>query len=497
MADSKNSYRQIFKATSIFGGVQIFNIFIAIIRSKIIAEFLGPAGMGIMGLLTYSIGLITSLTNFGLGTSAVKNIAEGVASNDKIKIAKVVIIFKKIIWFTGILGLLVTLLLSPLLSEITFGNKTYTSAFVWLSITLLFSQLTNGKLVVLQGLLKLKDLAKANLYGSILGLIIVMPLYYFFKIDGIVYGLIGTSLASLFVSWCFESKIKIESVKIAKTEMLIEGNKMLRMGFLISMSGLFAVFASYLVRLFINKIGGVEQVGLYSAGFAIINTYVGLIFNAMATDFYPRLSLVAHDNNLSKNIINQQAEVALLILAPILLIFIVFINIAICILYSKDFLSINQMIYWAALGMYFKAASWPIGFILLAKGNGKMFFLSEFTLNLYMLIFNIIGYYYGGLTGLGVSFLISYIIYLLQIYFIGSKMYKFNFDKMFIKIFTFQLFLAFIGFLNVKIFNNYLSYLIGVCLIFFSMVYSLNGLEKRLGFALFCKLKIIITGKIK
>jgi len=92
---------------------------------------------------------------------------------------------------------------------------------------------------------------------------------------------------------------------------------MLKMGFMLSLSGLISTAASYIVRVFISNTGGVADVGLYSAGFAIISTYVGLVFTAMGTDYYPRLSVVAHDNVEARLLINQQAEVAILILAPI------------------------------------------------------------------------------------------------------------------------------------------------------------------------------------
>ena len=90
MADSRSSYRQIFKATSLFGGVQVFNIIISIIRSKIIAVLLGPTGMGISGLFTSTTSLVGSLTNFGLGTSAVRNISEARETNDKGRISKII-----------------------------------------------------------------------------------------------------------------------------------------------------------------------------------------------------------------------------------------------------------------------------------------------------------------------------------------------------------------------------------------------------------------------
>lgn len=469
------------KATSIFGGVQVFNILISIIRSKFVAVLLGPAGMGIMGLLTSTIGIIGSLTNFGLGTSAVKDIAAAHGTEDQNRIATVVTVFRRLVWITGLLGMVMAIILSPWLSLITFGNRNYTIAFIWISITLLFNQLCSGQLVVLQGMRQLKYLAKANLAGSALGLLVTLPLYYIYGIDGIVPGLIGTALITLILSWFYSRKVNIKSVNVALAQTFDESKSMLRMGFLISLSGLLSVGASYLIRIFISHKGGLEQVGLYTAGFAIINTYVGLIFNAMGTDYYPRLSAVAADNSKARQTINQQGEISLLILAPILMVFLIFINWAIILLYSTKFIDVNAMIQWAALGMFFKAASWSIAFIFLAKGASKLFFLNELITNIYLLGFNILGYKFGGLDGLGISFLTAYFLYFVQVFFVARIKYQFSFGKEFIKIFAIQILLGIGSFLIVRFTAKPYTYILGTMLIGISIWYSVRKLDKRLG----------------
>jgi len=480
MSEKQSSYREIMKATSLFGGVQVFQIVIQIIRSKFVAILLGPTGMGIVGLLTSSLGLIGGLTNFGLGTSAVKNIAEANGTGNETRIATIVKVMRRLVWITGLLGAIITLILSSWLSKLTFGNSDYTLVFILISITLLFNQLSSGQMVLLQGMRKLQYLAKANLFGSFLGLIFTVPLYYNFGIDGIAPVIIITSIITLILSWYFSKKIKFESVKVSKFRTIAEGKNMLMMGFMISLSGFITLGASYLVRIFISRVGSISDVGLYNAGFAIITTYVGLIFTSMGTDYYPRLSAVAHSNQLSKDAINQQAEIALLILAPILIIFLVFINWVIILLYTTQFIAINAMIYWAALGMFFKTATWAVGFLFIAKGASKVFFLSELLSNSYIMLLNIIGYYYLGLTGLGLSFFFGYIICLIQVYTIAKIKYNFSYDFIFVKIFSLQFSFAISCFLSLKFLNQPYPYLVGCIFIFISIWYSYKELDKRI-----------------
>ena len=186
MIQEKSSYRQIIKATSLFGGVQIFSIIISIIRSKFVALFLGPNGMGILGLFMSSISLVSNLTNFGLQTSAVRDIADTMGSKNLKKVAVRILILKRLVWLTGLLGSTLTILFSSYLSEITFGNKDYKSAFIWLSVTLLINQLNVGQIVVFQSLRKLKLYAKSSVFGSFFSLLIIIPIYYYFGERGIV-----------------------------------------------------------------------------------------------------------------------------------------------------------------------------------------------------------------------------------------------------------------------------------------------------------------------
>jgi O-antigen/teichoic acid export membrane protein len=479
--EQQTSYREIMKATSLFGGVQVINILISIIRTKFVAIILGPSGVGIVGLLISTTDLVGRLTNFGLGTSAVKNVASANESGNQLRINTILVVLQRLVWITGLLGFVFTIVFSSILSQIAFGDKSYTLSFVWISITLLFNQLSSGQLVVLQGLRKLKHLAKANLYGSILGLIISVPLYYKYGVEAIAPTIIFTSLGNLLLTWYFAGKIKVEGVKVSSIRTIAEGKKMLKMGFVISLSGMIAMGASYFVRIFISNTGGVEQVGLYNAGFAIINSYVGLIFSAMGTDYYPRLSAVSHSDELCKNIINQQAEIAILILGPIIMAFLVFINWVVIILYSSEFVGINDMLHWVSIGMFFKAAGWSIGFIFLAKGASKLFFLNELVANIYMLVLNVFGYHFMGLTGVGISFLAGFMLYLLQVSYISKRKFNFSFETGFSKIILIQVFISVICFLVMNFLMPPYSYFIGALLIMISSIHSVRELDKRIG----------------
>ncbi len=476
----QSAYRQIMKATSIFGGVQFYQIILTIVRTKIVAVLLGTQGMGIAGLLTSVTTLISGLTNFGLGVSAVKNVAEANATGDLKRVAIVSGVLKKLVWITGFIGMAVVLILSPWLSEWTFGNNDYTLAFIGLSGTMLLVTLTSGQYVLLQGLQRMTDLAKANVLGATLALFVSVPLYYYYGLDGIAPAMVLSALTALVVAFYFGSKVSMASVPLASSTIVKEGKEMVKMGLLLSLSGVIATASAYLIRIYISRTGGVEDVGLFNAGFAIVNTYVGMIFAAMATDYYPRLSAVANSLDKARQLINQQAEMALLILGPLLIVFLIFLKFAIVLLYSAQFVGVIGMVQWIVLAIFLKAVTWAMGFMLLARGASKLFFYSELVANIYGLILNILGYYLLGLEGLGISFFVGYVLSIIQTFLILKIRYAFRFEIELYKTFFMQFIMALVCFLLVRYIKSSYSYLLASPLIVFVCIYSYSALNSRI-----------------
>ena len=480
--ETRSDYRSIFKATSLFGGVKVFTIIISIIRSKIVAILIGTTGVGIVGLFTSGTSLIQSITQLGLSQSAVRDVSEANASGDQARVNRTVTILRRLVWLTGMLGMLCVMAFSPLLSKTSFGDYDYTLSFIFLSVMLLFNQLSGGQNVILQGTRRLKYLARASVWGSLLGLVICIPLYYWLGVKGIVPNLILGSFTTMLLSWYFSRKVTYEPVKVSFKEVIREGGQMLKMGIAMSVSGVLVALSAYILRSFISRQGGIDEVGLFQAGFVIMTTYIGLVFSAMGTDYYPRLSAVNKDNEKCKVIMNQQGEVGILILAPLILVCIVFVPLIVRILYSERFLGANDYIIWAACGMLFKMASWAISFIFIAKGESKLFMINETVVNTYSLGFQILGYWLMGLKGIGIGYALTFLCYFIQVYVISHKRYGFSFSADFNKLFFLQLFLLSVCMaLTVTLDATWMKYTFGSVVLAVSLWFSLNGLEKRMG----------------
>jgi len=429
MSDNKTSYQQILKATSILGSVQFLTILFSVIRTKIIAVFIGPAGMGIIALLNSTLNLIGGVTGLGLESSAIKSISENYKNDNSKSVSKIAEIVKKIMFFTGILGAFLTIVFSKYISILSFGNDSQMYSLIFLSVTLIFKQLTSSHMVVLQGLRKLKLLAKANLYGNLFGLLFSIPIYYFLGIDAIVPTIILSSFAAFVFAFYYASKVQLQKESIKKSQLLSEGKSIIQLGITLTISSLLTLLSAYLTQIYISNVSNTEQVGLYSAGFTLLNSYVGTIFTVMSTDYYPRLAAINSDNTKVRVVVLQQSYISILLITPIIVLFLTFVPFIVKVLYSSKFLVIISMVCFGIIGMLFRAVSFSMGYILIAKGDSVMFTKTAIGFNVLSFVLNVVGYYFYGLKGLGISFLVYSIFHFFALKVITKKSYNFYLDK--------------------------------------------------------------------
>jgi O-antigen/teichoic acid export membrane protein len=471
------SYRQIFKATSLFGGVQVFNILIGIIRVKFVAVLLGTRGVGIIGLLNSPLQLIASVTGLGISFSAVRDISAAAGTNEKVTISKTINTLRRWSWLTGLLGAVVTVSFAPLLSQWSFGNREYTWAFIWLSVTILLQAISKGQSAILQGTRRLREMAKAGVIGSVLGLVTSIPLYYWFGIKGIVPALIVTAITGLLLSWHFSRKVPIEKVKLTTDETVQRGLSMVKLGVSMTVAGFIASLSGYILNAFISHKGGVEQVGLYNAGWGVVGQYTAIIFAAMATDYFPRLSAVQSDNVQVRNLVNQQIDAALLIVTPLLILLIVAMPVVVRILYTPEFLPVVMFAVLTLLGIPFKTVSWAMGYVYLAKGDGRLFVIMEVISGSVILASNLILYYYFGLNGLGLSFIVTYLLGVIFSYYVLRRKYQFKMPEKFIRQFVLLYGFIILTFLTVLINNELYRYVAGAIVCIIAGLYSVRKLS--------------------
>jgi PST family polysaccharide transporter len=376
-SEKGTSHKQIIKATGILGGAQVIEVLIRIARSKIVAVLLGPMGVGVIGLYQSTIDLVRSATGFGLNFSAVRDIAAAAGSDDRQRISRMILILRRWVWFTGLLGMVLTLVFCKPLSRYAFGDEGYAWGIAVLSVVLLLNAVSGGQLALLQGLRKISMMAQAKVLGILAGFCITVPLYWILGVRGIVPAIVITAIVSLFLSWFYSREISVEPIEVSLKETAKGGLGMVRLGFYMVISGFALSAAMYFIRTFVSQKSGIEGVGQFQAAWNLSGMYLAAVLQAMGADYFPRLSAVNHDNAQVNKLVNEQTEVAILVAGPLIVGMLSFMSLVVYLLYSAKFTETVSILHWQLVGTFLKVLSWPMGFIILAKGRGGVFVCSE------------------------------------------------------------------------------------------------------------------------
>jgi PST family polysaccharide transporter len=311
-------------------------------------------------------------------------------------------------------------------SRLAFGGTDHGRDFGLLSMILLFGSLAGGQGALLQGLRRIGDLARMNILGAIAGAGLSIPFVYLWGRDGIVAYMIAGAGVAVVISWSYVRRIRLESVNIPVREVGREAAALLKLGMVFLAIGLMSTGALFLIRAFVIRQYGLIGAGQFQAASALSTVYVGFVLQAMGTDFYPRLTAIASDNRQCNQLVNEQAEISILLALPGVLATIAAAPWVIKLFYSGKFDQAAEILSWQVTGMFFQVNSWPMGFIAVAKGRAAIMFWSDLISYGLYVGFAWLGLKWFGLPGVGMAFVCLYVFHWCMTYLIVRRLSGFS-----------------------------------------------------------------------
>ena len=420
------SYRAILTSTLVMGGSSVASILLGIVRTKVLALLIGPAGVGLAGLYLSTTNLVTAIFGLGIGESGVRSIAAGAEHGAPAAIGQTAATVRRASLICGIAGLGFVLVFSRPLSRWTFGSDAHVWDLALLSITVLFGAVSGGQLALVQGMRRIGDLAKINVLGALWGTVLSIPIIYVLGARGVAPFLVAASAAALATSWWYARALDGLHSRIGWRDFGREARPLLRLGFAFMVASLMTMGTAYVLRLLVLHHLGMSATGIYQAAANLSSVYVAVILRAMFTDFYPRLTAAADDPREFAALVNHQITVGALLALPGSLATITLAPLVITAFYSSEFLSAVAILRWQVMGVFLQALSWPMGYMLRAKSHRRLFLVSEAFANASHLGFAWLGLTWAGLSGIGMAFLAMNVVYWLAIYGIVHRQYGFR-----------------------------------------------------------------------
>ncbi len=377
-----NSYGHTLKYAGLFGGVQGLNVLIGVARNKLVALILGPAGMGLVSLYNSAITLISTMSSMGISMSGVKNVSEaysggGSGDADEAALSAKVKLVRSLSLALALLGTVLCAVLSPVLSRMIFGDYNHIGGFVAIAPVVGMTIMMTGEMAIMKGARMLGAIARVSVVNVVAAVVVSVPLFYFYGTGGIIPSILLLALSQLSLTMRHSCRRFPWRVSIGRS-LFREGKETVRLGVAFVMAGVLGTGADFLVRQFLNEHGTLDAVGLFNAGYMLTVVYGGLVFSAMETDYFPRLSAIkdGHRAELA-DVVNKQIEVSLILVSPMLAVFVFLLPVIVPLLFSGKFVAVIPMAQATVIAMYLRALRLPMSYIPLAKGDSRSYLFLE------------------------------------------------------------------------------------------------------------------------
>lgn len=393
------------------GSAQVVSYLASLLRNKVLAVILGVSGIGTAGLYQSIHTFVQSLTNLGVATSGVREIAaagENIGRESKLRTA---VIIERVSLITGIFGLLVTWASAAVLSRFIFQSGEYTYSIALIGPAVFFTSMAAGRSAILQGLRRIPQLARVQIVCSILGVPIFLSLCWWLGLDGIVPSILVLSI----VSWLLFRSASHHDIprhgSVTWSETWAGSQHLLKLGVAMMWNVVISGALAFSTRALIVRDLGIDSNGIFQAAWTISGMFIGFILSAMSMDFLPRLTAAANDRVQIAKLVNEQTEIGLLMSFPGLLAMTALAPLLVPLLFTEQFTESATLIPWFIAGCLAQVVSWPLAFIQIAKGEIKTYVVAQTLFNIFHMIFIVCGLKYFGLVGVAAAFPAVYLLY--------------------------------------------------------------------------------------
>jgi O-antigen/teichoic acid export membrane protein len=366
----------LFKVTSLNSISVMLKIGIGLITSKVLAIFIGPSGMALIGNLRNFLTSLENITTLGFQNGIVKFIVDHKDNNQELK---------KIVSTVFLTLLCVALFLSGILfffasywSVFVFGKySVYENIFRILALALPWYAVTVFLLAVINGFGKYKNVIYINIIGNAIGLLFSVFMIWKFRTFGALLSIIIPPSLLFFVAFYFINKeiafLKTISFSLFDFQIVKNLSSYSLMALVSSVIGPLVFLA---IRNNIIHTLGIEQAGYWESMNRIATYYFMFVSTILSVYFLPRLAFVTSRKATKKVFWSYyKGIVPFFILGLVLLYFLR--GFIVSLLFTKAFLPVTELFFWQFIGDIFKVMSLVLGYQFFAKKLTLAFILQN------------------------------------------------------------------------------------------------------------------------
>ncbi len=377
--------------------------------NKILAIYVGPAGYAAIGNFQNAIQMITTFASGAINTGVVKYTAEYYDNEEK----------QRRVWRTAgsiaVAGSLTTGIVvsvfSKHIAQWFLKDESYSSVFIWFSVSLVFFIFNTLLLAILNGKKEINRYVIANIAGSLFSLAVTSVLAIKFGLHGALTALaIYPSFAfvvTLFL--CYRADWFKFSYLFGRLDKQVVINLSKYTAMALTSAACVPV-SHILIRNYLGESLGWEAAGYWEAMWRLSGAYLMLVTTTLSLYYLPKLSELTEPGEI-KNEIIQGYKIILPVAAACGLSIYLLRDFIIGMLFTQEFAPMRELFAWQMVGDTLKIGSWILAYLMLGKAMMKLFIITEiiFAAGFYgwtYLLTNI-----AGLEGVSIAHAINYAVY--------------------------------------------------------------------------------------
>jgi len=358
------------KSVGLLGFQRIIVLILAIIRIKVSAVFLEPAGVGIVSQVSSFRGLLQQFVNLGVGAGVTKYTAEYSSKQDRESLERLLQTVASAVVVTGLIIFFTSTLFAPQLAQLVLADRSRALLFVLTGAAIPLMAQVEVINRCLQGMLKIQAMVVLAIVGSALGLVITVPLIILTGVTGAVLSITLTAFFSFVIGQVYLHRTVLREYSIrlrpAIPEKRISVN-LLRFGGTRGIVAVVEILTLLTIRSVIIKQLGAESNGLYQVAFGMSNQYLGLVMGAVWMYGMPKAAAMLGNPSGIAKLQNDALRLLFLTLMPFMILLLVFRGVWIPLLFSQAFLGAYSLIGWQMIGDFFRAVTWAANLTIIAR----------------------------------------------------------------------------------------------------------------------------------
>lgn len=417
-----------FLKTSLLSAIStMIKLVSGLVVTKVIAIYIGPAGIALIGQFQNFLNVIRTLGNGAINSGVTKYVAEYNEKDNEKRDAFISASFIITFFVSGILGTIL-FFTSSWISRWMFQTEDYSGLFKVLGTTLGLIGLNTIILSIINGLKRFKLFIIINIIGSLLSLVLTYILTVKYNLWGallstiLVQSLLLTvslpiALKKLKISFAFQFKLHWEYYK-----------KLFAFSLMSIISVICVAVSQILIRNHLTDNFSLKEAGYWQSVWMISAMYLMILTTAFSTYYLPRLSELKDPNEIRKEILSGYKIIIPFVIITATMIFFMK-DIIIVLLYTKDFYPMRELFFYQLMGDFFKMCSWTLSFLMIAKGMTRTFIVTEiiFSASFFLLTVGLTSQ--NGLEGVVQAHLVNYILYFIVMILIFKDILKKNIDE--------------------------------------------------------------------